>query len=200
MTEFWESNFIEKREMWGYTPTYSSQKALNIFIAHGAQHILVPGIGYGRNAKVFLDVGMRVTGIEISKTAIEMAKSLSDPSLRIHHGSVKNMPFDDQQYDGVYCHALIHLLSTKDRIQLIQRCYDQLKDSSYMIFTAISQSAPNYGKGIKIEDHRYEFHKGVPIYFYDIPQIEKEFASYGLVEAVEIKEDQPMYWILCKKE
>ena len=33
--------------------------------------ILIPGVGYGRNAKVFIDNGINVTGIEISKTATQ---------------------------------------------------------------------------------------------------------------------------------
>lgn len=38
------------------------------------KNILIPGIGYGRNAQVFRENGMSVTGIEISQTAIDLAK------------------------------------------------------------------------------------------------------------------------------
>jgi hypothetical protein len=36
---------------------------------------LIPGIGYGRNAKLFIDNGLKVTGIEIADSAISIADS-----------------------------------------------------------------------------------------------------------------------------
>jgi len=76
--------------------------------------MLVPDIAYGRNAKVFMDNGIKVAGIEISKTAIDLArKNKLDSS--IFQGSVTEMPFDNKLYDGIFCHALIHLLNKWER-------------------------------------------------------------------------------------
>lgn len=72
MTEFWESSFIEKQMMWGLEPADSAILAKDFFLEKKVKDILIPGIGYGRNAKIFLDNGINVTGIEISKTAIEI--------------------------------------------------------------------------------------------------------------------------------
>ncbi|RAJ33063.1 thiopurine S-methyltransferase [Pedobacter cryoconitis] len=64
-TEFWESNFIEKQEMWGFEPSNSAVVTKDFFVGKSVKNILIPGIGYGRNAKVFTDQGIVVTGIEI---------------------------------------------------------------------------------------------------------------------------------------
>lgn len=56
--------------------------------------ILIPGFGYGRNAKTFIDNGCDVTGIEISKTAIDLAKEHLKGNYKLYHGSVADMPFD----------------------------------------------------------------------------------------------------------
>lgn len=69
--EFWESAFNEKGEMWGFEPANSAIVTKDFFLEKSVKNILIPGIGYGRNAKVFCDAGMKVTGIEISQTAIE---------------------------------------------------------------------------------------------------------------------------------
>jgi len=53
----------------------------------GIGRLMIPGIGYGRNAKVFIDNGINVTGIEISKTAIDLARQNGLDS-SIYHGSV----------------------------------------------------------------------------------------------------------------
>ena len=71
--EFWESAFHEKQEMWGFEPSKSAILTKDFFVQESVKNILIPGIGYGRNAEIFTDNGIAVTGIEISKTAIEMA-------------------------------------------------------------------------------------------------------------------------------
>ena len=75
MTEFWEANFRGKQEMWGWEPADSAISALQLFKEQGFSKILIPGFGYGRNAKVFAGNGFEVTGIEISESAIDLAKS-----------------------------------------------------------------------------------------------------------------------------
>ena len=105
MTEFWEKNFKEKQEMWGLQPANSAVITSKLFAENKYKTILIPGVGYGRNAQAFIAQGMDVTGIEISKTAIELAEKEFGQSIKIYHGSVKDMPFDDEFYDGVLSHA-----------------------------------------------------------------------------------------------
>ena len=95
MTEFWEENFIEKQEMWGLEPSRSAVLTKDFFAQEAVKNILIPGIGYGRNAQVFRDNGITVTGIEISKTAIELARKHFGARITIHHGSVTDLPFDN---------------------------------------------------------------------------------------------------------
>ena len=45
MAEFWESNFIEKQEMWGFEPATSAVLTKDFFVAKGVKNILIPGIG-----------------------------------------------------------------------------------------------------------------------------------------------------------
>lgn len=199
MAEFWENAFNNRQEMWGMTPTKSAQLATEIFKKIGIKNILIPGIGYGRNAKPFLDNGIHVSGIEISKTAIELAHKHYGERLDIFYGSVTQMPFNDKKYEGIFCHALIHLLDDQERKKLIQNCYAQLIENGYMIFTAVTKQAPEYGKGELLGKDRYEVHKGAAIFYYDKESVKKEFEVYGLLEVIEVTENQPMYLIKCKK-
>ena len=145
-TEFWEKSFIEKQEMWGFEPSNSAILTNNFFLQKSVKNILIPGIGYGRNAQIFRDNGITVTGIEISQTAIEMARKHYGTDMTIYHGSVTAMPYDKCQYDGIFCYALIHLLDSSEREKLIRDCYSQLAENGYMVFTAISKEAHTYGK------------------------------------------------------
>ena len=55
--------------------------------------------------------GMSVTGIEGSATAIALARSELGLRFPIHHGPVEAMPFDDREYDGVFCYGLARIVS-----------------------------------------------------------------------------------------
>lgn len=200
MTEFWEANFIDKQEMWGFEPAESTLLTKDFFVDNGVNNVLIPGIGYGRNAQIFRDNGMTVTGIEISKTAIDLAKKHCGMDLTIYHGSVTDMPFDDKKYDGIFCYALIHLLDDDERAKLIIDCYNQLTENGYMIFTAITKEAPNFGKGKLISKNRYEFHEGAKIFYYDKETVQTEFGNAGLFEIIDVNENQPMFLIKCRKE
>jgi SAM-dependent methyltransferase len=206
--EFWESSFIEKQTMWGFEPTDSAIITKDFFLERNVEDILIPGIGYGRNAKVFLDNGIDVTGIEISQTAIDLAKQ-NGMDIPIFHGSVTDMPFEEKLYDGIFSHALLHLLSKPERDKFIQDCYNQLQPNGYMVFTTVSKKAPMFGKGKQLGQDYYETPAGVKMFFYDTDSIKQEFDNYGLVEVSEldepnkIMENKPSinFWMIkCKKE
>jgi SAM-dependent methyltransferase len=186
--------------MWGLKPAKSSVLTNDFFIKNGVQSVLIPGIGYGRNAKIFRESGMSVTGIEISKTAIDIAKNYFGNDLTIYHGSVTEMPFDKNLYDGIFCYALIHLLDKDERVKLIQDCYNQLSDNGTMVFTTITKQAQTYGQGTCISKDRFEMFGGVKMFFYDKETIDDEFANAGLFEITEVNENYPFYLIKCKKK
>ncbi|PRA81654.1 MULTISPECIES: class I SAM-dependent methyltransferase [Bacillaceae] len=187
MTEIWESSFIENQMMWGFEPSDSAILTKDFFLEKKVKDLLIPGIGYGRNAKVFTDNGIHVTGIEISKTAIELARQ-NELNLNIFHGSVTDMPFDNKLYDGIFCYALIHLLNNREREKFIKDCYNQLKPNGYMIFTTISKEAPMFGKGKQLGKDYFEIMEGMKMFFYDSDSIKQEFGNYGLIEFSEIVE------------
>lgn len=208
MTEFWEASFIEKQTMWGLEPSDSAILTKDFFLEKKVKDILIPGIGYGRNAQIFCENGINVTGIEISKTAIDLARQ-NGLDFPIYHGSVTDMPFDNKLYDGIFCYALIHLLNKRERNKFIKDCYNQLKPNGYMIFTTVSKEAPMFKKGKELSKDRYETMKGVRIFFYDSDSVKREFKNYGLLEFTEIDESTknmenkpPIKFIMvkCQKE
>ena len=205
MCEFWEKSFREMKTLWGFEPCDSALVAKDFFLKQNAREILIPGIGYGRNAKIFCDNGFLVSGIEISGSAIEMAKKENGLNLEIFHGSVTAMPFNDKIYDGIFCYALLHLLNARERRCFLEACYRQLKPGGYMIFTVISKKVPMYGQGKRLSKDRYERMQGVSVFFYDFGSVQKEFSRFGLVDFSEIdepvkhmKDESPMRFIIVK--
>jgi len=208
MSEFWEISFRDKQEMWGWEPADSAIKTVELFKANGLNKILLPGFGYGRNAKLFIDNGFKVAGIEISETAIDIAKKHFGEGIKIHHGTVASMPFDQEMYDGIFSYSLIHLLIPEERIKLIKDCYNQLRPGGYMVFVTISKKDFRYGEGEEIGKDTFKKNYGVTLYFYDSESIRADFGHYGLVDARETSEpiknlgdkaSQGFWYITCKK-
>lgn len=201
MPEFWETAFKNNAKMWGENPTNNALDVLELFQQHGIKQMLVPGFGYGRNAKVFYDKGIKVTGIEISETAIARARKYFNEATTIYHGSVSDMPYNNTLYQGIYCYSLIHLLNAPHRKKLIENCYQQLQPKGLMVFTAISVNDSRFGVGEKIEHHTFQSPHGLSLYFYDDKAIKKEFGNYNIIALKEITEPTEKLWmVVCGKK
>lgn len=187
-TGFWERAFGDKQLMWGLEPTLSAVAAAERFSLVGARDVLIPGIGYGRNATPFLERGMTVTGIEIAETAIALARSRLGLTIPIHHGSVSAMPFDDRLYDGIFCHGVLHLLDAGGRAKLLRDCHRQLAPGGHMVFTTIAKTAPMYGQGARLGEDWYERLPGLPMYFHGPEAVDRDFGPHGIVDVSTVEE------------
>ena len=173
--------------MWKFEPSDSAIYAAELFKKELINEILLPGFGYGRNAKLFIDNGFKVTGIEISRSAISLAKA-NGINCTIHHGSVSSMPFDNKVYEGIFCYALIHLLNKRERKHFLTACYKQLIGNGLMVFVVASKKTSLYRHGKYISKDRYEIAKGLRAYFYDSESVLKEFSDFGMIDCKDIEE------------
>ncbi|MFZ1979596.1 MAG: class I SAM-dependent methyltransferase, partial [Bacteroidota bacterium] len=85
--DYWNKRFGEEGIIWSYNPCKSAFMARNKFIILGIKSVLIPGAGYGRNAKLFADSGFTVAGIEISERAIEIAGE-NGVNIKYYNGSL----------------------------------------------------------------------------------------------------------------
>ena len=207
MNEFWDEMFQKIGILWKFEPADSAIFARDLFVQNKFRKILIPGVGYGRNARLFTKTGFDVTGIEISETAILLARE-NELYFPIHHGSVMKMPFDDSVYDGIYCYALIHLLNKNERRQFLKNCYNQLRPGGLMVFVSVSKNYKMYGQEKLISKDRFHIKNGLDVFFYDQDSIKREFWKFGLIEYREIEEpvkhmpnEEPMkFWmVICRK-
>lgn len=173
--------------MWGLEATDASIETKDFFLEHNIKDILIPGIGYGRNAVPFLENNIQVTGIEISQSGIDLSRKLGC-NIPIHHGPVSDMPFDNHKFDGIFCYALLHLLDEAGRAKFIKDCYNQLKPGGYMIFYTVSKKDEMYGQGIKISENTYKRGPDIEMFFYDEKQAIKDFSPYGFIQCEEFFE------------
>ena len=207
MNEYWESKFCKEGALWKFDAANSATMASDLFRSENLHHLLIPGMGYGRNAKIFQDQQFEVTGIEISASAIALARS-KGMNFKIHHGSVTDMPFDEDLYDAIYCYTLIHLLYKRDRKKFLSSCYRQLIKHGLMNFVVAAKELSLYGCGICLSKDRYRLPDGLTVYFYDEESISREFSKFGLIRITDIEEPikfaagydpMPLKFVVCRK-
>ncbi len=179
--EYWEKRFLDGGKIWGEKPSATAIYALKLFKKHELNSILVPGAGYGRNTKLFTDANLEVAGIEFSESAIDIAKSFN-PKTQFFQGSVLDMPFNDEKYDGIYSFNVLHLFLKDDRISFLKKCYKQLKTKGFAFFVVFSDMERSFGKGKQIEKNTYESKPWRPVHYFTENDLKEHFKDYSVIE------------------
>ena len=98
------------------------------FTAYKGKSVLEVGCGAGIDLARFARAGAKVTGIDLSNTAIDLAsknfeQSVQNADLRVMNGEC--MQFADNTFDVVYAHGVLQY--TADAVKMIAEIYRVLK-------------------------------------------------------------------------
>jgi ubiquinone/menaquinone biosynthesis C-methylase UbiE len=113
------------------------------FAAYRGRTVLEVGCGIGTDLVRFARGGAIVTGVDLSQTAIELAKrnvelhGVTAADLRVANGEA--LPFPDQSFDVVYGHGVVQY--TADASQLVRECHRVLKpggEAIFMVYNRVS--------------------------------------------------------------
>lgn len=194
MQAYWNRRFTDGGRIWGDSPSGTAIRAAELFRKEGAQKILVPGCGYGRHTEFFAREGFTVHGIDISDVAIGLVGG-TDSRVVYFRGSVLDMPFSDDVYDGIYGYNLLHFFRAADRKSVVARCADRLRPGGVLFFTVFSEKEPSCGRGVKVEEYTYESKPGRPTHYFTDADLRDHFPSLeimetGLVEDRESHDDE----------
>jgi len=178
---YWDNRFSKEGKIWGESPSKSALYALKLFKKYKLQKVLIPGSGYGRHTKLFSENSYKTVGIEISKTAFEMAKKF-DPQTTFINGSVMKMDIIGEKFDAIYCFNTLHLFLTYGRKIFLEKCYHKLKKNSLIFFTVFSEKEPSFGKGKELEKKTFESKPGRPTHYFTEEDLVDHFKDYNILE------------------
>lgn len=94
-----------------YTPEKRKEQWAGIDWLPGevGETVLDVACGNGNYCKFFLDRGMEYTGCDLSENMLEQARE-NNPGVEFVRGDATKLPFEDDQFDMVFCSdLLIHL-------------------------------------------------------------------------------------------
>jgi ubiquinone/menaquinone biosynthesis C-methylase UbiE len=106
------------------------------FSAFRGRKLLEVGCGIGTDLVRFAQHGGLVTGVDLSSTAIELARrnfelhGVTAVDLRVANGEA--LPFDDESFDVVYGHGVVQY--TADAPRLVRECHRVLTPGGQAIF------------------------------------------------------------------
>ncbi|MCP4257557.1 MAG: methyltransferase domain-containing protein [Planctomycetes bacterium] len=190
MQDYWDSRFLREGYIWSEKPSESAKYANRLFNKYDITDLLIPGIGYGRNSRPFLESGYNVSGIEISEVAIELLKkSELSNKIKVFNGSLIDMPFEDIKYDAIFSFNVLHLFNRKNRQTIMDKCKNQLKPNGLIFFTVMSELESGYSEGIKIEENTF-VKKGKPVHFFTEEDMKQHFRKFEIIESDLIDEPE----------
>ncbi|MFX0021296.1 MAG: class I SAM-dependent methyltransferase [Candidatus Hermodarchaeota archaeon] len=187
--EYWNKRYSDGGKIWGTEPSKTAKYALNLFKNYNIRNVLIPGSGYGRHTKYFSENNYNATGIEISETAVNIAKEFDGKSKYIL-GSVLDMPFNDIKFDAIFCYNVLHLLLKNQRTLFIEKCYKLLDDKGFAFFAVFSDEEASFGRGIKIEENTFESKPYRPTHYYTEQDLLEEFNIFSAIETGIIEENE----------
>jgi SAM-dependent methyltransferase len=189
MNDYWDARFRSEGRIWGDAPSRTAEQALQLFTVRGVKSVLVPGSGYGRNTRLFSSAGMAVTGVEISRTAWEEAKTF-DPATHSYNGSALDLSFIKDTFDAVYGFNVLHLFRYDDRRAFIQQCRARLNPGGLLYFTVFSEREKSFGKGAEVEPGTFESKPGRPVHYFTGHDLRDHFPGLSVLATGLTEDDE----------
>lgn len=182
---YWDEQFKESACIWGNRPSITADIALSHFKENQVHSILIPGVGYGRNSKLFTSNGFDVTGVEISSTACNLARNY-DPRINLFHGSIFDVELPEEKYDAIFCFDVLHLFLEKERSRFIDKCSRFVRPNGFMFFTALSENDDYFGCGTEVEAATFEVKAGKYIHFFTELDLTNSFRQFTKLEGGQV--------------
>jgi len=141
------SNFRARLVGWGETRAF--QKILRSVPANGS--VLDVACGTGRYSKLLLDHGYTVTGIDISEHMLYYAREITKDYSNLRGfqvGDAANLPFDNNQFDGISCIRLYQRIPAEHR-QIMLREVKRVARHWAILFFGMSSTWLNIRQALR---------------------------------------------------
>jgi SAM-dependent methyltransferase len=185
-SDLWEEYYRRKDVHWGGGPVPLPD------LPKGAK-VLEIGCGTGNITIQALEKGYKVTGIDLSRTAIQTARERAKargfhPDLDVMDILMDDLP--DEVYDAVFLHHVLGSMWKEERIEAVKKVIATLKHGGDISFIDFSVSDMRYGDGQNVEKGTFLKGDGFIQHFFTLEEVEKLFSDMETVRLEEISWEQ----------
>jgi ubiquinone/menaquinone biosynthesis C-methylase UbiE len=161
------------------------------FQAAECTHLLDLGCGAGRHLNFIAKEGYKVTGLDFSQSGLDAARALLEQS-SIHadlvQGSVTELPFADESFDGIVCFGVLYYLMPDDIRIAVKEMHRVLKPGAKAFVVVRSCRDRRFGIGEQVADKTYRLssnfsnEQGMVMNFMDPDDISSVFGEFEEVK------------------
>jgi len=185
-SDLWEEYYRRKDVHWGGGPVPLPE------LRKGAK-VLEIGCGTGNITIQALEMGYKVTGIDLSRTAITTARERSKargftPDLDVMDILMDNLP--DEVYDAVFLHHVLGSMWKEERGEAVKRAIATLKQGGDISFIDFSVNDMRFGDGQKVETGTFLKGNGFIQHFFTIEEVKDLFSDMEPIRIEEISWEQ----------
>jgi ubiquinone/menaquinone biosynthesis C-methylase UbiE len=117
--------------------------------------VLDAGCGAGRDTHLFKEKGLVSVGLDLSQGLLEEAQKRF-PECFFVQGDFLHLPFNNNEFDGVWAHAsLVHLETTMDVRKALGEFHRVLKNHGFLHVLVRAQTGPQ--KTAVVKDSKFGF-------------------------------------------
>jgi len=208
-SQYWESNFLGKPEMFGLEPSIAAINTLKTFKEKNINKIVEFGAGLGRDTLFFAKNSINVEALDYSPTAIKIInkKVLENKLSNLISTKIfdvrKKLPFEDSSVEACFSHMLYCMaLSTIELKYLNSEIWRILKPGGINVYTARHTDDGDYKNGIHIGEDLYE-NNGFIVHFFSGEKVREIADGFNIINIEKFEEGtfpRKLFRVILKKK
>ena len=208
-SQYWESNFLGKPEMFGLEPSEAAINTLKNFKEKNINKIVEFGAGLGRDTLFFAKNSINVEALDYSPAAIKIInkKVLENKLSNLISTKIfdvrKKLPFEDSSVHACFSHMLYCMaLSTIELKYLNSEIWRILKPGGINVYTARHTDDGDYKNGIHIGEDLYE-NNGFIVHFFSEEKVRQIADGFNIINIEKFEEGtfpRKLFRVILKKK
>ena len=191
----WKIVKENQEEIWK-NPSIESYYLLNRWTSQGKKEFLDLGCGLGRHSILFGKNGFNVSCFDISQEAINRTKEWAEKEdLKFNYkvGDMLKLPYEDEEFDCIYCRNVISHTDTEGMKQVIKELYRVMKDGGECYLTLGSKDTWGFKQDVWPlidENTRLKMEEGpeykTPHFYVDYNLVQELFKEFRIVNIYQV--------------